>query len=131
MGVVLGILIIIGVNRWYRWKHPHPKSRETAGAGAVMPLEEVSGGVVRAEDGEDGDHPPNYARVGRGDEVPPGYESSLHSSTAVAPQDTATEPLHFPPEYDAVSSVQTTKKKKKKGYGSRIWSGIQGRPTLL
>jgi hypothetical protein len=63
---------------WYSRKHPWSQVNRTVGRDEVVQLENVVGGVSRAEE-EDGDHPPKYAILGMPGEVPPGYDNTLNS----------------------------------------------------
>lgn len=119
-GVVVGMLLVAYAGRWYNTKHPHPQTNRAAARGEVVHLDDVTGGVTRAEE-DDADHPPKYARVGMPGEVPPAYDDSLNSSTGreVSAQDS--EPTPAPTTNDAVAPAP-----KKRGFWRSIWSGTNG-----
>jgi hypothetical protein len=108
IGVILGFLIIGGAGRWYNNKYPALQPEQRRQAGQAVTLEDLSGGVVRAED-EEGDHPPKYARVGLPGEVPPGYDESLNSSREADVQDANTA---SPGTNEAVGAAPAPKKRR-------------------
>ena len=76
--VIVGLLIAWVLFWWWRKKHPKPPSEDRVRQNEDgLDLGDLSGGVVRAE--EDGVHrPPQYRRVAKPHEVPPGYGVTLN-----------------------------------------------------
>ena len=94
--VVVGWIVLMVAHRYWRRKHPKPDPAPRAGVGGGgVGLADLTGGVVREED--DAAHrPPQYRRVGKPHEVPPGYTVDLNE---VRSSEVEREEVNAPPVY--------------------------------
>jgi hypothetical protein len=76
--VVVGWTMLWAAYRFWRKKHPKPQPEQRGGIdGDEVDLDDLTGGVIREE--EDAVHrPPQYRRVAKPHEVPPGYTVELN-----------------------------------------------------
>jgi hypothetical protein len=79
--ILAGLIILVIAMKWYIKKHPIQEWRRRETRQGVQ-LEDVRGGVE-----EEGERPPQYARIGKRGEVPPSYDASLNESGIVDIED--------------------------------------------